>query len=378
MQVTAAAAPEAHASRDGAAARLCVEYRERIYRFCLSRLRSREEAEDAVQNVFLRVHTALDRGVVPEFESAWLYKIAHNVCLSRAESSARRTKHEALSAFDDDELPFAALEVSREELAGLSEALEAMPHNLRTALLLREWQGLSYAEIADAMGLSVSAVETLLFRARRHLANALEHGTDRKKSVVLRALDLLGLGWLRDVLMGAGPAAQLAAGAAVLAVGGGGAAIAMTTDAHSRPAPAPPIVSVTTPASSAQPVHFTTASQPASVKVGRAAAKELTRVTRALGIPLPVLSQHTQPRVSGTTTTTVATAPSTVAQSPAPSLSTTTPLLTVSTPTTVDVSTVSEPTVSVPTVSVPTVSVPSVTVPAVSLPDATGGVVGGK
>ena len=382
VPVTAAAAPEAHASRDGAAARLYVEYRERIYRFCLSRLRSREEAEDAVQNVFLRVHTALDRGVVPEFEAAWLYKIAHNVCLSRAESSARRTKHEALSAFDDDELPFAAPEVSREELAGLSEALEAMPHNLRTALLLREWQGLSYAEIAAAMGLSVSAVETLLFRARRHLANALAHGTDKKKkSVALRALDLLGLGWLRDVFMGAGPAAQLAAGAAVLAVGGGGAAIAMTTDAHSRPSPALPAI-VSTETSAPQPVHFTTAAEPTAVKVRQAAAKELTRVTRALGIPLPVATTpQTQPRepVAAATTTVVESAPSatTTVQSALPSLSTTTaPLPSVSTPTTSDVPTVSVPTVSV--ASVPTVSVPSVTVPAVSLPDATGGLVGGK
>lgn len=378
--MTAAAAPDAYASRDGAAARLYVEYRERIYRFCLSRLRSREEAEDAVQNVFLRVHTALDRGVVPEFEAAWLYKIAHNVCLSRAESSARRTKHEALSAFDD-ELPIAAPEVSREELAGLSEALEAMPHNLRTALLLREWQGLSYAEIAAAMGLSVSAVETLLFRARRHLANALEPGTDKKKSVVLRVLDLLGLGWLRDVFMGAGPAAQLAAGAAVLAVGGGGAAIAMTTDAHSRPSPAlPAIVSTETPAP--QPVHFTTAAEPTAVKVRQAAAKELTRVTRALGIPLPVATPQTQPREPvAATTTVVESAPSatTTVQSALPSLSTTTaPLPSVSTPTTSDVPTVSVPTVSVPTASAPTVSVPSVTVPAVSLPDATGGLVGGK
>lgn len=365
---------DAPASRgDGAAARLYVEYRERIYRFCLSRLRSREEAEDAAQNVFLRVHTALDRGVVPEFEAAWLYKIAHNVCLSRAQSSARRTKHEALSAFDDDDdFAIAASDVSCEELAGLSEALEEMPQNLRTALLLREWQGLSYREIADAMGLSVSAVETLLFRARRHLANALERGPGKKKSVVLRIFDLLGLASLRNLLMGAGSTAQLAAGAALLAVGGGGTAIAMTTDAHSRPPAPTPIVSASTPAVAGQSVHFTIVARPAAVKGRSTAAKEQTRVTRSRATPLPVIAPHTQPRAR--IAPTPASAPLPTAQAPVPSPTTPSPSLpSVSTPTIPDV-----PTASLPTVSVPTLSVPTVTVPAVSLPGGTGGIVGGK
>ena len=80
------ATPEAlsgAAARQGHAAEvLFTRYRDQIYRFCYARLRSREEAEDATQNVFMRVHMALKRGVVPEYEAAWLYKIAHNVCLS--------------------------------------------------------------------------------------------------------------------------------------------------------------------------------------------------------------------------------------------------------------------------------------------------------
>src|SRR3954471_22848405 len=136
-RVTTPALTGGAASRraDGAAAHLYVEYRERIYRFCYARLRSREEAEDAVQNVFMRVHMALDKGVVPEYEAAWLYKIAHNVCLSRIDSNARRGGEE-LHTFDDEDVQIAAPEVSADELAGLNEALEAMPHNLRTAIPL--------------------------------------------------------------------------------------------------------------------------------------------------------------------------------------------------------------------------------------------------
>ena len=356
-----------------------MDYRERIYRFCLSRLRNREEAEDAVQNVFLRVHMALDRGVVPEYEAAWLYKIAHNVCLSRIDSNARHSAEE-LHAFDDDDVQFAAPEVSREELAGLNEALEAMPHNLRTALLLREWQGLSYAEIAVAMDLSVSAVETLIFRGRRHLAGALEQGTPTpRKKVVARLGDLLGLGWLRNVLFGAGGAAKLAAGAALLALGGGGAAIALTTDAQSRPAPAKPAVPAAFVATHGGLVPLSHAFAPATPakRVSDTFGARHQTVARSVApavtpVVVPPAPTTTQPAATGQTAPHQQPAPA----APLPAVTTVAQVTTtiVSVPTvstavpTVSVPSAPTPTASVPSVSVPTVSVPAVSVPAVSVP----------
>src|SRR5207237_7645600 len=81
-------------------------------------------------------------------------------------------------------------ESARVELAGLDDALASMPENLRRAILLREWQGLSYAEIADALELSQSAVETLIFRARRYLANALDSTVKQPARRVASALNL--------------------------------------------------------------------------------------------------------------------------------------------------------------------------------------------
>lgn len=364
---------------ESAAARLYVEYRERIYRFCYGRLRSREEAEDAMQNVFMRVHMALDRGVVPAYEAAWLYKIAHNVCLSRIDSSARRGAEE-LHAFDEDDMQIAAPEVSGEELAGLSEALEGMPHNLRTAILLREWQGLSYAEVAEAMGLSVSAVETLIFRARRHLAWALEHPGEKPKTPARRLLDLLGLGWLRNLFIGAGPIAKLAAGAALLAVTGGGAAIVMT-DAHARPAPAHPVEHVPASVPVAQIVRHAAVEKAAVVVPSRRthAVPGTVRVRYRSGTPAtveppstPAAASPAPPQVAAPSSSTPAAAPkpapttSPVAVTPSPpAVSTTASLPAVSAPSTPDVPTVSVPSASVPTVSVPTVSAPSVSVPSV-------------
>ncbi len=199
-------------------ARLYSEYHAKIYRHCLRQLRSREDAEDAVQNTFLRVHTALQRGVVPEFEGPWLYKISHNVCLSRRLGTTRRARVEAPTDLGPLEERTAGREPPRDELFGLDGALAAMPPRLRRAILLREWQGLSYAEIAQTLDISHSAVETLIFRARRHLAKALENTVTRPARRVVGVLNLPSLlTALRGLLANAG-AAKLAAGAAVLTV----------------------------------------------------------------------------------------------------------------------------------------------------------------
>src|SRR5216683_701588 len=83
--VEGAPAPEGDLTRV-----LYEEYANQIFRYCLHQLGSREEAEDAVQSTFLNAFRGIKRGIVPELESAWLFKIAHNVCLSRRRSSWRR------------------------------------------------------------------------------------------------------------------------------------------------------------------------------------------------------------------------------------------------------------------------------------------------
>jgi RNA polymerase sigma factor (sigma-70 family) len=156
------------------ATRLLYERHQRkILSFCQHQLGNREEAEDATQITFMNAFRGLRRGTSPEFESAWLYKIAHNVCLTKQRNSYRRRLVEAPSDFELIEELVPAHDSDSDELFGLTSALRVLPEQQRRALLLREWQGLSYREIADEMRLSQAAVETLLFRARRSLAEAL-------------------------------------------------------------------------------------------------------------------------------------------------------------------------------------------------------------
>ncbi|MEP6812095.1 MAG: RNA polymerase sigma factor [Actinomycetota bacterium] len=193
------------------------EYANQIFRYCLHQLGSREEAEDAVQSTFLNAFRGIQRGVVPELESAWLFKIAHNVCLSRRRSSWRRGRIESPADFEVVEELAAAPARRAEELIGLQDVLEQMPESQRRAILLREWQGLSYREIADELELSQAAVETLIFRARRALATGLEQPPGRQKRRLARALDLGNLATaLKSLFVGGSAAAKIAATVAVV------------------------------------------------------------------------------------------------------------------------------------------------------------------
>ena len=233
-RVEGAAAPEADATRE-----LYERYANQIFRYCLHQLGSREEAEDAVQSTFLNAFRGLKRGIEPELESAWLFKIAHNVCLSRRRSSWRRGRIESPADFELVEELTPAPSRRADELIGLQDVLEQMPETQRRAILLREWQGLSYREIGDELEVSQAAVETLIFRARRALAAGLEQPPVAKRRAA-RALDWGNLiAGAKSLLVGGSAAAKVAATvAAVSATTVVAAGPVVTHRAHHQPSPA--------------------------------------------------------------------------------------------------------------------------------------------
>jgi RNA polymerase sigma factor (sigma-70 family) len=200
------------------AAHLYEDYYDRIYGYCLYQLGSREEAEDAAQTTFMWAFRGLRRGVVPRAEASWLFAIAQNACRARHRARARGRQREVLS----DPVTLADLspapQAETDSLMGLEDALERMPELQRRAILLREWRGLSYKEIAAELELSNAAVETLIFRARRSLAELLA-GRPTPKRARKHALDLGSFFAGLKSFFGAGSAAKVAAGvAAVVAV----------------------------------------------------------------------------------------------------------------------------------------------------------------
>jgi RNA polymerase sigma-70 factor, ECF subfamily len=183
--VQEAAAPQAAETAE----HLFQEHSGWIYGYCLRVLRSPEEAEDALQTTYLNACRSLNEGTRPQAGSAWLLRIAQNVCLTRLRSSGRRGKVERAQDITVLEETVAAPERSDDALLGLVEALAGLPERQRRAILLREWQGLSYGEVARELDVTQASVETLIFRARRSLAAALEQDRTKPRRRSLLALD---------------------------------------------------------------------------------------------------------------------------------------------------------------------------------------------
>jgi RNA polymerase sigma-70 factor (ECF subfamily) len=163
------------------------EHGARVYRLCLQILGQAADAEDAAQEVFLKV---LDRG--GQFEgraalSTWLHRLTVNLCLHRLE----RERVRATLPLEPEEPILAAGESplqqaeTRDEAARAAALLARLPLEHRLVLHLREVEGLAYREIAQAFGLPLGTVMSRIARAREGLAR-ITAGDAEARPVVLR------------------------------------------------------------------------------------------------------------------------------------------------------------------------------------------------
>ncbi|HEV8151617.1 MAG TPA: sigma-70 family RNA polymerase sigma factor [Solirubrobacteraceae bacterium] len=147
-------------------------YRQRLFAYTRQMLAgSRSDAEDALQDVFLRAYGALRQDDRPVTLRAWLYRVAHNRCVDQL----RRPLPAPVDLFDVSRLPLhdpLAEAERREDLRRLVEDVRRLPEQQRSALLMRELEGLSYAELADALDITIPAVKSVLVRARLGLVEA--------------------------------------------------------------------------------------------------------------------------------------------------------------------------------------------------------------
>ena len=150
-------------------------YRARLYAYVRQMLGgSKSDAEDALQDVFLRAYSALRANGREIALRAWLYRVAHNRCIDQL----RRPVPQAADVFDVSRTPVAddpsTATERREELRRLVEDVRRLPEQQRSVLLMREMEGLSYADLAAALDISIPAVKSLLVRARMGLVQAAE------------------------------------------------------------------------------------------------------------------------------------------------------------------------------------------------------------
>jgi len=132
-------------------------HRSRILNLCFQVLRDETEAEDAAQDAFVRAFGNLSGFKSKSSFGTWLYRVALNVCLER-----KRAHRET----EDLPLELGAIDKGNDERFALEWALDKLSEPLRIALVLREWHGLSYEEMASALDVPVGTVRSRLSSAR--------------------------------------------------------------------------------------------------------------------------------------------------------------------------------------------------------------------
>jgi RNA polymerase sigma factor (sigma-70 family) len=148
-------------------------YRQRLFAYTRQMLPLRQDAEDALQDIFVRAYSGLRANRRELALRAWLYRVAHNRCIDelRRPSPPPPEVIELLRSPVHD--PIAEAD-QRESLRRLIADVRRLPDQQRSALLMRELGGMAYADMAAALGVTVPAVKSLLVRARLALAQALE------------------------------------------------------------------------------------------------------------------------------------------------------------------------------------------------------------
>ncbi len=142
-----------------------------VYRYVYAVLGNRDDAEDVTQTTFVNALHALERGERPRKPANWLITIAHNLIRQRFRQQQSRPRQVEL----DRDVPSLETDGDVPAIEDLVRALQRIPETQREALVLREMEGRSYKEITAILDVSETALESLIFRARRSLAEELEN-----------------------------------------------------------------------------------------------------------------------------------------------------------------------------------------------------------
>ena len=150
-------------------------YQLMVVNTCYAFVHDRDEAEDIAQDVFVQVFESLGKFRFESKLSTWFYRIAVNRSINHCKSPRGRAIKIDIDSWKQQEvaqtieMPQQQILEEQEQIKLLHKAIDKLPENQRTALILNKYEELSYKEIADVMGVSLSSVESLLFRAKNNL-----------------------------------------------------------------------------------------------------------------------------------------------------------------------------------------------------------------
>ena len=181
----------ARAKRGDAAAfeALVAPHERLIYLTCLKLMGNEQDAGDCAQEALLRAYRAMSSYRSEASLTTWLYRIAYNICLD-ALRKRKRIAAESLEALSEDgftpqdkgQTPYAALE-QKERMAALKRAIDLLPEDMRTVLLLSQVENMGYEQIAQVTDTPVGTVKSRINRARLKLKEILSEHAELFPSV---------------------------------------------------------------------------------------------------------------------------------------------------------------------------------------------------
>ncbi|TAN41658.1 MAG: sigma-70 family RNA polymerase sigma factor [Nitrospirae bacterium] len=166
---------------------LVLKYRDRIYNLCAYMLGNAHEAEDAAQDTFIKAYQGLSRFKPDAAFYTWLYRIAVNTCIDyrrrpffeslfRRSDTGEEVVIEHPSASPTPEREYESKQIQQ----ALQTALKKLSPKLRAVIVLKEFEGLSYEEMADTLDVSIGTVKSRISRARDELKILLKGFTEQK------------------------------------------------------------------------------------------------------------------------------------------------------------------------------------------------------
>ena len=167
------------------------KYRRPVVSYLNRMVQNQSIAEELAQEVFLRVYRARSSYEPTAKFTTWLFKIATHLALNSVRDRKHEKLHKSLSETVEDRQPLDVPDLRRnreQELVAetrlqlVRDAISSLPEKQRAAVLMHKYEELDYAQIADALGCSVSAVKSLLFRAYEMLRSRLAHLTVHQKT----------------------------------------------------------------------------------------------------------------------------------------------------------------------------------------------------
>jgi RNA polymerase sigma-70 factor (ECF subfamily) len=155
-------------------------YKQAAYVYCLKILGDGDAAKDIVQGVFLKVYERRSQLLHPERFKSWLLMIARNDCLTMMRKASWTAELPEENEDAVTPLPSSAVE-KEEEIALVARAIARLNPEMKEVVILREYENLSYKEIADILAVSESTVKSRLFSARQQLYARLKPMFDERR-----------------------------------------------------------------------------------------------------------------------------------------------------------------------------------------------------